>query len=93
MGEYTKSGARCDQVIKRNPLHFGALSGYGLIYIQFDEPEQMKGRGSPVTFSIGIATFIRKPPTIEDMIPQVDHLMYSVKHSGKGAIKQQVFGA
>lgn len=38
LGEYTKSLADCDEVIKRNPDHFGALSGYGLIYLRLDEP-------------------------------------------------------
>jgi tetratricopeptide (TPR) repeat protein len=38
MGEYRKSLADCDEVIKRNPLHYGALSGYGMIYIQLDQP-------------------------------------------------------
>ncbi len=31
-GEIEKSLADCDEVIKRNPNHFGALSGYGLIH-------------------------------------------------------------
>ena len=26
--------------MKRNPLHFGALSGYGQIYLQLDEQDQ-----------------------------------------------------
>jgi tetratricopeptide (TPR) repeat protein len=38
MGEYRKSLADCDEVIKRNPLHYGALSGYGMIYVQLDQP-------------------------------------------------------
>jgi tetratricopeptide (TPR) repeat protein len=38
MGEYQKSLADCDEVMKRNPYHFGALSGYGMIYLQLDEP-------------------------------------------------------
>lgn len=38
IGEYEKSLADCDEVIKRNPLHFGALSGYGLIYVQLNQP-------------------------------------------------------
>ena len=29
-----RSLADCDQVMKRNPYHFGALSGYGQIYFQ-----------------------------------------------------------
>ncbi|PYO01526.1 MAG: hypothetical protein DMD91_07375 [Candidatus Rokuibacteriota bacterium] len=38
LGEYTKSLADCDEVMKRNPYHFGALSGYGMIYMQLNEP-------------------------------------------------------
>jgi tetratricopeptide (TPR) repeat protein len=33
-GDLAKSLADCDQVMKRNPYHFGALSGYGQIYFQ-----------------------------------------------------------
>ena len=40
MGEYDKSLSDCDEVIKRNPAHFGALSGYGQIYLQMGEPER-----------------------------------------------------
>jgi len=38
LGEYQKSLADCDEVVKRNPYHFGALSGYGMIYLQLDQP-------------------------------------------------------
>ncbi|HZO43822.1 MAG TPA: tetratricopeptide repeat protein [Methylomirabilota bacterium] len=38
LGDYKKSLADCDEVMKRNPYHFGALSGYGLIYLQLDQP-------------------------------------------------------
>ena len=40
VGEFDKSLHDCDEVIKRNPLHFGALSGYGLIYTQLNQPER-----------------------------------------------------
>ena len=40
LGEYKKSLKDCDEVMKRNPYHFGALSGYGMIYLQLDWPEQ-----------------------------------------------------
>ena len=36
-GDLRKSLADCDEVIKRNPSHFGALSGYMQIYIQLDD--------------------------------------------------------
>jgi len=35
-GELRKSLADCDEVMKRNPYHFGALSGYALIYIRLE---------------------------------------------------------
>jgi len=39
-GDYRRSLSDCDEVIKRNPLHFGALSGYGQNYLQLAEPEK-----------------------------------------------------
>lgn len=55
--------------------------------------QEMEERGWPVTFSIGIATFMRIPASIDDMVRQADRLMYMVKHASKGAIKQEVFGS
>lgn len=40
VGEYQKSLADCDEVMKRNRFHFGALSGYGMIYLQLGQPEK-----------------------------------------------------
>jgi tetratricopeptide (TPR) repeat protein len=39
-GQYEKSLKDCDEVLKRNPYHFGALSGYGQIYLQLGQPER-----------------------------------------------------
>ncbi len=39
-GEYRRSLKDCDEVISRNPQHFGVLSGYGQIYLQLDQPEK-----------------------------------------------------
>lgn len=39
-GEMRKSLADCDEVMKRNPQHFGALSGYGQIYVRLEEYEK-----------------------------------------------------
>ncbi len=36
-GELQKSLFDCDEVMKRNPQHFGALSGYGQIYLRLEE--------------------------------------------------------
>ena len=35
-GELRKSLADCDEVMKRNPYHFGALAGYSQIYIRLE---------------------------------------------------------
>ena len=40
IGEYEKSLRDCDEVVKRNPSHFGALAGYGLIYLQLGQPDR-----------------------------------------------------
>ena len=36
-GDYTRSLRDCDEVLKRNPRHFGALSGYGQIYFRLEQ--------------------------------------------------------
>jgi tetratricopeptide (TPR) repeat protein len=43
LGEYGKSLADCDEVMSRNSYHWGALSGYGMIYIQLDQPDRALG--------------------------------------------------
>lgn len=39
-GEYRRSLADCDEVMKRNPHHFGALAGYGQIYFRLEQYEK-----------------------------------------------------
>jgi len=36
-GDFKRSLADCDEVMKRNPYHFGALAGYGQIYFQLEQ--------------------------------------------------------
>jgi tetratricopeptide (TPR) repeat protein len=36
LGDLRKSLADCDEVMKRNPYHFGALAGYAQIYIRLE---------------------------------------------------------
>ena len=43
MGEYDRSLADCAEVMKRNPPHFGALSGYGMIYLKLGDPGRALG--------------------------------------------------
>ena len=38
-GDFNRSIADCDEVLKRNPLHFGALSGLGQIYTRLEDYE------------------------------------------------------
>lgn len=40
MGDYDQSLQDCDETLKRNPDHFGALSGCGAIYAQREELER-----------------------------------------------------
>ena len=40
VGDYDKSLADCDEVMKRNPNHFGALSGYAQIYAHMGSYER-----------------------------------------------------
>ena len=40
IGELEKSLADCDEVMKRNPYHFGALSGYFQIYVRLEDYER-----------------------------------------------------
>jgi tetratricopeptide (TPR) repeat protein len=37
IGELKRSLTDCDEVLKRNPYHFGALAGYGQIYFQLEQ--------------------------------------------------------
>jgi PleD family two-component response regulator len=46
--------------------------------------------GWPVTFSIGVVTFLTQPETVDEMIKLVDDLMYSAKDSGKNQVKYEV---
>lgn len=39
-GDYQRSLRDCDEVIKRNRYHFGALSGYGQIYFHLEQHDK-----------------------------------------------------
>jgi tetratricopeptide (TPR) repeat protein len=39
-GELEKSLADCEQVVRRNPQHFGALAGFGQIYLRLERYER-----------------------------------------------------
>lgn len=45
----------------------------------------------PISFSIGVATFVRLPRTSKELVNQADYLMYSVKSRGKNRIEYAVY--
>lgn len=47
----------------------------------------MKQNNWPVTFSIGVATFIDSSDSIDDMVAKADNLMYSAKDGGRNLIR------
>ena len=47
----------------------------------------MKQNNWPVTFSVGVATFINLPDSVDDMIAKADNLMYSAKNDGRNLIR------
>jgi diguanylate cyclase (GGDEF)-like protein len=47
----------------------------------------MQERQWPVTFSFGIATFIKAPTNFDEMLRQADMLMYQAKSEGKDTIR------
>jgi diguanylate cyclase (GGDEF)-like protein len=51
----------------------------------------MARRGWVVGFSIGAATFLSPPASVDDMMARADALMYAAKREGKGAIRHGVF--
>ena len=47
----------------------------------------MKQNKLPVTFSIGVATFINSSDSIDEMVAKADNLMYSAKDGGRNLIR------
>lgn len=45
----------------------------------------------PVTFSIGVVTFVSPPSTVDEMLKISDGVMYRAKKNGKNAIKYEMF--
>jgi diguanylate cyclase (GGDEF)-like protein len=53
--------------------------------------EKLRVMNIPVTFSMGVGTFIVPPDSVDKMIEKADYLMYSVKRNGKNSLKHEVF--
>lgn len=72
----------------------GAEAGQFVLYkLQRVLIELMQKNNWPVTFSIGAATFVAEPESLDQMIQSADDLMYSAKRNGKNRIAQAVVGA
>jgi diguanylate cyclase (GGDEF)-like protein len=52
--------------------------------------EGMKQNNWPVTFSIGVATFITPPASVDDLLARVDALQYRAKTTGKNKVVYEV---
>ncbi|MEI7990547.1 MAG: GGDEF domain-containing protein [Chloroflexota bacterium] len=48
--------------------------------------ESVMEKNFPVTFSIGVMSFVRPPQSLDTMLEKVDELMYSVKKEGKNKV-------
>jgi diguanylate cyclase (GGDEF)-like protein len=46
-----------------------------------------------ITFSIGVITFLKPPTDADELVRQVDKLMYAVKTDGKNNIRFAIAGA
>jgi len=55
--------------------------------------ELMETHGWPVTFSVGMVTFLRPPDTVDEMVTRADRIMYTAKSSGKNLIHHEVVGS
>jgi diguanylate cyclase (GGDEF)-like protein len=53
--------------------------------------EEMQRNGWPVTFSLGVVTFMDIPYTVDEIIRMADDVMYSVKSKGKNGIKYYLY--
>lgn len=69
MGENEKSLRDCDEVMKRNPDHFGALAGYGQIYLRLDQPERA------LTYFRRALRINPNMRGVEQVIPEIEQLL------------------
>lgn len=65
MGQYERAIADCEETIKRNPMHFGALSGEGFSYLEVGKPEQA------LRFFERVLAINPNKPKIESLVKQL----------------------
>jgi diguanylate cyclase (GGDEF)-like protein len=49
-----------------------------------------RNTGYHITFSLGVACFLRSPISVEELIKEADDLMYCAKRSGKNRVEKKV---
>ncbi len=59
--------------------------------IQSEMLEEMRQHGWPVTFSIGVLTYLSGLMTVDELLKRADNLMYAAKKDGKNAILYSIF--
>ena len=101
MGSTLRQAVRgLDTVARLGGDEFGVLlpevDGAGAIALaerlRIQLREALAGRGDDVTFSIGVATFVRPPSSVDEMILRADELMYQAKRSGKDRWRGRLLG-
>lgn len=65
MGQYERAIADCEETIKRNPMHFGALSGEGFSYLELGKPAQA------LRFFERVLAINPNKPKIESLVKQL----------------------
>lgn len=69
LGEYQKSIADCERVLKLNPLHFGALAGMGQCFMKLHKPRQaLKAFRSAYRINPGLEGVEHTIRTLEDVL-------------------------
>lgn len=63
-----------------------------LTRLQNELNNEMQKNGWPVTLSMGVATFLRPPESVESAIKTADRIMYERKQTSKNGVSAQVFG-
>ncbi len=76
-GNLRKSLADCDEVMKRNPQHFGVLSGYGQIYAQ------RKEYGKAIDY---FRRALAVNPNLTDLEAVIEHLEEIVREQRRHSI-------
>jgi tetratricopeptide (TPR) repeat protein len=64
----------CDEVIKRNPQHFGALSGYGMIYLRLGKLENALGY---------FERALEINPNLKGVEESIERIRYKLRKDGK----------